>query len=123
MQGNSSLFIEGLELPVYLGWTNNERAEKQIVLLDIDMYFVQPPRACISDQLDDTVCYSALITNINQHLLNKTFHLIEFLTSELYRFIKQQIPHPSNVIVRISKRPKDLGVGCVQFSYGDSNEC
>lgn len=119
-QSASSLSIKQLELYVYLGWPDLERHQEQAVLLDVDIWFPKPPKACVTDNLDDTFCYSTLIAGIRDKVANKNFHLIEHLNHEIYQFVKSQLPDQSKIIVRITKHPKIRGfTGSVCFSYWD----
>ena len=117
----STLFINQLELTLHLGWPENEILKKQTVLLDIEIQFAKPPIACISDQLDDTICYSKLIQAIRDHILPKHFHLIEHLSHSIYQLIKPMASDPSKIIIHITKHPKiPAYTGSVRFSYGDT---
>lgn len=116
-----SLLVRDIELAVHLGWKDDEQSQKQTVLLDIDIQFPQPPKACVSDDLQDTVCYFSLIEEIRNKITIKTFRLIEHLSCEIYRLIKPQLPDKSKLIIRVTKRPKIEGFsGTSQFSYGDN---
>lgn len=121
---NSSLFIDGLELRVHLGWPDIERQHEQIVLLDIDIYFLEPPKGCVSDHLDDTMCYSSLINEIREKTAPKKFHLVEHLAYDIYALIKPKLPEKSRVNVRITKHPEVIAglSGGVKFSYWDEVE-
>ena len=118
---NSALFIQGLELRVYLGWPDDERSQKQVVLLDVDIWFAKPPDACVTDKLDDTICYASLIQFIHDHLAERTFHLIEHLTQTIYHLIKSQLSDQTKTHVRITKHPDIAGLTRgVCFGYGDN---
>lgn len=117
-----SLSINGLELSVHLGWTEEECQREQIVLLEVDISFSDIPKACATDNLDDTLCYSALITTIREKINNKKFRLIEFLTHELYQIIKAYLPEGSKIMVRLTKYPPIQGLtGGVCFTYTDGD--
>lgn len=116
----TSLLIKELELSVFLGWPDKERMQEQKVLLDIDIWFPQPPVACETDRLDDTVCYADLIEMIHQQTKNRKFHLIEYLAAEIHKMIKPLLPENSRMIVRIIKKPEIPGLnGSVQLTYWD----
>ena len=120
----SSLFLQGLEFDVHLGWPDEERKQQQKVLLDIELRFLHPPRACSTDDLADTHCYDQLAKNIMQHLSKREFRLMEHLGKELYQYIKHQF-HKQEVSlnIRITKRPPIANLrGGVSFCYGDSHE-
>jgi dihydroneopterin aldolase len=118
---NSRLFIRGLELKVHLGWPDNERQEPQVVHLDVDIWFKGPPKACITDNLDDTICYSTLVDEIRNDISTKKFHLIEYLSREIHQFIKSRLSDQSRVTVRITKHTQIQGLtGGVCFGYEDA---
>lgn len=116
----TTLSIRGLELAVNLGLMEKEISKIQTVLLDVDMNFVNPPKACVSDKLEDTVCYSLLTQQLRDELKDKKFHLIEHLVHEIYHLIKSQMTMPSTLLVRVTKFPDIQGLtGGASFSFGD----
>ena len=118
----SNLHIKGLEVQTHLGWPDNERLKQQTVVIDIDVKLPAPPKACESDKLEDTLCYSALVDIIHEHIPPRHFYLIEYLSRELYLLIKPLFPAASLITVSVTKRPKLKGLsGGVCFRYGD--EC
>jgi 7,8-dihydroneopterin aldolase/epimerase/oxygenase len=116
----SHLLLRDIELCIFLGWPESERLEAQIVLLDLDIEFSQPPKACLSDDLVDTFCYADLITKIHTELGAKNYRLIEHLTYEIYTLVKRDLPPDASLLVRLTKHPKIQSLsGGVCFSYGD----
>ena len=116
----STLLIRGLELSVYLGWPEDERQAPQTVYLDIEIGFKDAPKACLTDNLDDTFCYAILINHLKETISTKKFRLIEYLGHEIHQFIQSQLSTFSRVTVRITKHPEIPGLtGGVCFSYGD----
>jgi len=117
---NTSLSIRQLKLKVHLGWGEKERNKPQIIFVNIDLAFEKPPKACVTDQLDDTICYDVLITKLNKKIIKKKFRLIEHLSQTIYLFIKTQIPKKTKVVVHLLKYPDIAGLkDGVRFSYGD----
>lgn len=116
----TSLFINALEVQVYLGWTNKERLKKQTVYLDVAISFHHMPKACHTDHLDDTFCYKDLINIIRKKIASIKFNLIEHLTCEIHKIIKDALPFKTKLDVSITKHPKIKGLnGGVSFHYGD----
>ncbi len=116
----SYLSICSLELSVNLGWRHKERKQEQAVLLDVDISFFKPPKACETDQLKDAICYAALIEDIRTNLGEKKYKLIEHLAYEIYHIIKMRLPAKSNIMVHLTKYPKIKGLTAgVCFHYGD----
>lgn len=119
-QPTSALSIKDLNLFVSLGYTDQERAEKQTVLMDIDLCFATVPTACVSDQLTDTLCYGELIQTLKNHIEHKSYHLIEHLTYDAYQHLKPLLPVGSRLHIRLLKHPPIAGLnGGVVFHYGD----
>lgn len=115
-----TLRITGLELGVHLGWPAREQEQEQIVLLDLEICFPQPPKACQTDRLADTVCYATLISALRESMVRRKFRLVEHLSFEIYQFIKPLLPAHTGLTVRIIKHPDIEGLtGAVRFIYGD----
>jgi dihydroneopterin aldolase len=119
---NSQLCIRRVELSVFLGWSEEERKHKQSVFLDIDIVFSTPPPACVTDDLQDTLCYAALTKDLQDYLQKKEFHLIEHLAREIYRFVKSYSSSPTyRHYIHVTKYPSIPGLlEGVRFSYGDT---
>ena len=116
----STLHIHNLELNINLGWRSKERRQEQAVLLDMDIQFPSPPAACLTDKLDDTVCYAKLIDVIREKLALKHFRLIEHLSSDIFIIAKQYLPDNYKIHIRLTKYPRIGGLrGGVSFEYGD----
>lgn len=116
----TQLAINNLALEVNLGWPDAERKKQQTILLDLTIEFNEPPIACSSDELKDTVCYSELILQIKREIDAKPFHLIEHLGAEVYKIAKAYIPFDCKIAVRISKFPEIPGLaGGVYFNFKD----
>ena len=59
-----SLFLNELEIYVSLGCSEEERAHKQMIKLDIELQFDQNYSASDTDNLEETICYYTLRNNI-----------------------------------------------------------
>lgn len=115
----SDIILHQLKLNVHLGWPAQERLKKQSVYLDIHIQFRKMPRACLTDELEDTFCYAVLTEKIQQTVVKK-FRLIEHLGYTLYQTIQQVVPKNTRIALRITKQPnlKNL-LGGVSFCCGD----
>ena len=116
---NPLLQINELELGVFLGLPNEERARRQVVKLNIEVAFPDVPDACKTDDINDTVCYHELINSLRSELEEKTFHLIEHLTQEVYNTLAKLLPENSTIAVSLTKHPQIQGLGSVTFHYGE----
>ena len=70
MKTVNALSINQLELDLFLGWPDEERQRQQTIMLDIVLQTPTPPNACITDNLDDTVCYQHLIKKLREHFVD-----------------------------------------------------
>ncbi len=114
------LKINQFELSLFLGWSAEERAEAQTIFLDIDLVFGEPPLACTTDNLNDTVCYFELTEKLRSQFTEKPFRLIEHLAHEIYAFIKKHTCPSMKVLVHLTKQPAIPQLkGGVCFTYGD----
>lgn len=117
----TTLHIHRLELALHLGWGEKERARKRSVLLDVRIRFSKPPAACLSDKLEDTVCYAKLCDGIRLEISKKEYRLIEHVSAEIYAYIKKQITPYAELSLRITKYPAIGGLKeGVSFDYGDA---
>lgn len=118
MRENSSLFINNIDLPIHLGWTDNERAEQQVVQIDIEVFFTAPPKACVTDNLDDTYCYDQIIQILFDKTKDKQYHLVEHLAQQIHQIVKSYFNNEM-VLIHVYKHPVIKGFsGKVRFSYG-----
>jgi 7,8-dihydroneopterin aldolase/epimerase/oxygenase len=114
------LYINKLTLDVHLGWPDAEREKTQPVYLDMIINFNQLTNACSSDDLQDTICYQTLITQLRAHLQQSSYRLIEHLGYVIYHFTKKSLPTTCSLQIVITKYPNIAGLlQGVSFSYGD----
>ena len=116
----TTLMIKRLIVPVTLGWTESERSVLQNIALTIQLRFIEPPRACETDQLADTICYHTLLDALRAHITTRSYRLVESLGAACYQLIKQQVSTRAWVTVSVQKWPVMDGLADgVCFSYGD----
>jgi dihydroneopterin aldolase len=118
----STLAIRNLELDIFIGWPDEERVREQTIVIDINIDFLKPPKACTSDALEDTFCYAKLINKIKEELYPAKFHLVESLTATLYQIVKRHLKNSANVVIHVTKKPSIHNLkGGICFSFGDGN--
>lgn len=120
MKNKADIILSGLELSVNLGWPKGERLKQQIVRVDVTLSFAEPPLACRTDQLKDTLCYDSLISKIKAYVADRNFRLIEHLGYGIHDAIRQNVSADMRVKVSVTKKPliENL-LGGVTFCYGD----
>lgn len=115
----SCLTVNGLELNIHLGWPESERLQQQTVTLDMTIHFNEAPRACTTDNLEDTFCYDELIKIIKENVAQRSFKLIEHFGYEMYQLVKKLLPDNTLLQLSVSKKPPIENLnGGVKFSYG-----
>lgn len=120
LDNKTSMTLNNLELNATLGWPDIERAQPQKIIIDINIQFVTPPKACITDTLEDTVCYDTLVKIVKNIVSSKEFHLLEHLGYEIYRGIKESITQPTNIGLYVKKQPPIPELtGGAAFYFGD----
>ena len=117
----SLLEFRGARLSVRLGCGAEERALPQPVDLDVSVRFAEPPAACASDDLGDTVCYADLIEAARGFVANREFKLVEHLAHELHRVLRPLVPPKADLWLRVTKLhpPVPDLLGGVSFALGD----
>lgn len=114
------LTIQSLALATHIGWTAQERSKRQIILVDITIAFAKTPKACLSDQLDETYCYDTLVNQLHQHIRSTSYRLIEHMAYDIHAVMKTLLPKKTRISIVVTKHPRVKGLrGGVRFEYGD----
>lgn len=117
---HSDLSIKTFKLNVFLGWSDQERQYEQTVIVDIDIHFPHPPKACETDHLGDTACYHTLLDLIHDKTHTRHFRLIEHLAQTIFRIVEPSLPKQTKLAVSVTKHPAIEGLsGGVSFRYGN----
>ena len=115
------LEFRGARLSVRLGCGADERAHPQPADLDLSVRFAEPPAACESDKLEDTICYADLIAAARACVAGREFKLVEHLARELFLTLRPLVPPSAELWLRVTKLhpPVDGLSGGVSFALGD----
>lgn len=117
---HTKLNIHKIEFPVTLGWSEDERREKQNIWVDFEIVFATPPIASTSDQLEDTYCYQTFSDFLYHKIEKKEYRLIEYLTHDIYQIAKNFFQNASHIRISLTKKPKLVFKNeGVSFTYGD----
>ena len=114
------LQIEGYISYVALGVTETERTNPQPVKWDITITMPTLPSGCISDNINDTICYGN-ICNILLEVSQNSYCLIEKLCHIAFSEIKKYINNENKLSVKLSKlnTPITNLEGCATFILTD----
>ena len=95
------LYIHGLRLETIIGTHEEERTEKQELLMDLELHCDLRPAGC-SDRLEDTVDYEALQNALLQFAADAHFALLEAFAEEAAQ-IALRFPGVQAVVIHLRK--------------------
>jgi len=119
--------LNKLEFPVLLGATASEQAQPQHVSLYIKIFFAQIPDGT-NDDKGNYLCYDELAKIVLNYVNNQTFHLIEYLTMQIYNKIREHINQKTGIEIgsqtkiwlKLSKTPPvSYKIESTSFEYTD----
>jgi dihydroneopterin aldolase len=115
--------VEGLRLDLFVGCLPEEKLQRQPVDIDFFLFFLDPPQGCISDHLEETICYAHCVEVIRKMVYKKHFHLIEHLGAQIHAALVNSVPKEVFIQVRVTKVHPPLheikkGVSFTYFSRG-----
>lgn len=96
------LRLVDLSLSVHLGCIPEERAQLQEVRVSLEMR-LDSPKACATDRLGDTVCYSRLCEAIRGFSSKTSFETVERLGQGCYEVVKHEVPHGTGLRLALHK--------------------
>lgn len=117
----TSLSLQGLRFQVHLGCSAEERSIPQFVRFDLEVYFLEPPSGCISDQLSETICYAVLSEKLRTLCSGREYQLIEKLGWDAYQSLRKYLPASVGLKLRAIKEtpPIDELTGGAVFTISD----
>ncbi len=121
----NKLSILDLRIWVHLGCSDHEKFHPQLVSFNIDIVFKEPPKAIVTDNISDTICYLDLVNNIQTYCHNKYFNLIERLTYSVHEIITSSLELQKSLISSINVEMKKVSPpvpnvhGGVTFTYSN----
>ena len=108
--------IEGLEVFAYHGCNPEERRDGQIFLLDILLEF-DSGKACRSDNLEDTVNYSAVAKRTAAIFTDPPCNLLEHAAYRTAKGIKEEFARIERVTLRVHKPDAPLKIRVTDIIY------
>jgi dihydroneopterin aldolase len=107
LPGQAQLTIPEIILFPRLGLGETERLSPQKVSLLLRVVFDQPPGACLSDDINETLCYHTLRDDFRALVASKHYKLIEHLAEALLeattRLIETRHLAPATVQMHLHK--------------------
>lgn len=105
------ILVSGLRVETRVGWTDEERARPQVLLVDLDVE-TEVSAAANSDDLADTVDYGSLISEVARYVSSQEARLLERLAAEVAEMVSA-MKGVKSVSVEIAKEvvpvPEEVG--------------
>lgn len=104
---STSIFIEGLKLPLKIGCSKEEREVFQNINLDIYVSVKEPKKNSLSglkfSSLDETVCYDSLRKELLTLSSSGSFELLEELSEKISNIVFDKYSNAKNIKITASK--------------------
>lgn len=97
--------LTDISLQAYLGVYAFEQRDTQTVSVDVTLSFLEMPKGCISDKIDDVVCYAVLHKTLQNTAKKKRYQLIEHLGFELIQALTLTLKIPVDIRLSVHKNP------------------
>lgn len=105
------ILVSGLRVETRVGWTDEERARPQFVLVDLDLE-MDAAASSASDELADTIDYGAVIAEVARYVSSQEARLLERLAAEVAEMVSA-VNGVKRVTVEIAKEvvpvPEEVG--------------
>ncbi len=118
------LHINDLEFRIPLGITMEERKIPRVVLIQLQLIFMDLPSACFDDSIDSLFCYDKLGQFWQQTIINKHFQTIEYLGKVLWDSLITIMPQGTKAKLVIIKHqpPTQVPMKSVSAIFSQKGE-
>ncbi|MCX7747355.1 MAG: dihydroneopterin aldolase [Clostridia bacterium] len=113
--------LKNMKFYAYHGVLQKEKDQGQYFFIDVDM-FMDLKEAGNTDDLTDTVDYSAVYEIVKSITINYKFSLIEKLAGEISREILSRYQKICEIIVRVRKPDAPIG-GELDYAQVEMKRC
>jgi dihydroneopterin aldolase len=114
------LRVQSLELPIHLGWPDDERKATQLIRIDLEITFSTPPEACRTDQLSDSVDYGSLAEVLRATAAARPYRLLEHFAATALEAVRARVDRSIGLALVVTKYPAIEGLaGGVSFTVED----
>ena len=100
---NSVINIIDYKLHVYLGVNVKEKQLKQAILISVKIHLQMIPKAIVTDNINDTLCYHGVCNKL-ENFNNNSYTTVEYLCGQIY-FSLHKIIKPNKLQLEIKKFP------------------
>jgi dihydroneopterin aldolase len=117
----SVVSLDDLLVQMNIGVGEEERSEKQDIKMSFKLFYQNMPKACETDNIEDTNCYHEIYKVTHDYCSKNTLKLLEFLCFQVHRKIREITAKDIKIWVRAEKckPPIDNFSGTTSFEYSD----
>lgn len=112
------LVIDKLVTKVNIGTHQEERRLQQIITWYIKFEWAHAPKACITDNLNDTICYKEICQKVYDICNVKHYTLLEHLCFSVFKNLNDKYGNLVKIHLTATKTPKDFSGTATSFSIG-----
>ncbi|WP_035051842.1 dihydroneopterin aldolase [Andreprevotia chitinilytica] len=87
------IFLHGVRAKTLIGWYEWERVALQVVELDLEIG-LPSTRACLSDNLTDTIDYDHVVNTLRASMAEQHFQLLEALAEHIAHILLEDFKAP-----------------------------
>ncbi len=104
---------------VNFGAFEEERSQPQTVCMELDIIFSVLPKACETDELEDTIDYSIIQNGIQDMCSARPYKLLENLCYEAFNLIKEKWLPDASLKLTMTKNPPHASIETASFTISD----
>lgn len=118
----SIVSLNDMKVSMSIGLSDDERSEKQDIILSFKLFYTTPPKACETDEIEDTNCYYKIYQIADNYCSNNSVKLLEYLCYQLYKLIRNVTDDDIKIWVKAEKcrPPIDNFAGTSSFEFSDN---
>lgn len=118
---SSVISLNKLRISAKLGVTKEERNKPQDIDVSFRFHLQGIPKACETDNIEDTVCYHKISDLITEICSKKEFKLLEYLCYLVYKEVRKKVAQDIKIWVLVEKLTPEIEglVGSSSFEFSD----
>lgn len=105
----SKLIFNDLRIWVHLGCSHEEKVNKQVVSIDVEIEYNNNPAGIYDDNLDNVLCYKTLIELIQNHIrVKEEYNLIEHIAFIVHETVVSYARSVNYEDIKVTVRVKKI---------------
>lgn len=113
-----------MQVKTFIGVTEEERKSPQTLECNLEIKSENSLQCLDKDGKEDYICYALISEKICQFCLGNEFMLIEYLTNQVFKMLRESIPKSFGIKVEFKKHNPDMksnlhAASCVVSDYAE----